>query len=274
MEHDEEVKDDVEEMLKAFGEQIEDAPAEGEPSGDEPKEESPVEDKPTDEPVATDTPTTDAPTTDSPTTDAPEEDEKDKTIRELREKLAEKEKVKEPELEPEQPPEPPPLTFEEQDFIGDIDLDELARDPKEFNNLLNNLYKKAVTDTRNLLAENILRAIPEIVRSNITVMDNLKKASDEFYTNNQDLQPFKKVVATVFEEVASNNPGKPFEDLFPMVADEARKRLDLHKQVTQPQPPKPPRLPSRKGRVQMPKETPNPDPLLTELEEMNKTLRR
>jgi hypothetical protein len=105
-------------------------------------------------------------------------------------------------------------------------------------------------------------------------MNNLKEASDEFYKNNQDLKPFKKVVATVFEEIASDNPGKSFEILFPIVADEARKRLDLHKQATGLQATKPPKLPSRKGRVQIPQETPNPNPLLSELDEMNKIVRR
>jgi hypothetical protein len=262
------VKGEVSEMLKAFGEQI-----------DEPKVEDKVEDKETTSTTAPSTvaPSTESPSTESPTTDAPEEDEKDKLIRELREKLAEKEKVKEPEpkQEPEpEPKKPEPISFEDQDFINDLDLDDLSRDPKEFNKLLNTVYKKAITDTRNLLAENILRAIPEIVRANVTVMNNLKEASDEFYKNNQDLKSFKKVVATVFEEIASDNPGKPFETLFPMVADEARKRLDLHKQAIGPQATKPPKLPSRKGRVQIPQETPNPNPLLSELDEMNKIVRR
>lgn len=258
------VKEEVNEMLKAFGEDIDKAEVPAENS----------EDASTNTP-STDSPATGAPSTESPTTEAPE-DEKDKLIRELKEKLAEKEKKPDqpPEVKPEEPKEPEPITFTDQDFIGELDVEELISDPKEFNKLLNNIYKKAVTDTRNLLAENILRAIPEIVRSNITIMDNLKKASDDFYNDNQDLKPFKKVVAAVFEEIASDNPGKSFDDLFPLVADEARKRLDLHKQVTSGQTSKPPKLPSRKGRPSVPNEKPKTDPLLSELEQMNKTLRR
>lgn len=257
----EEVKGDVEEMNKSFG-HLPSEPAE------EPVEE--IVEEPTEAPTEPVEEPSDA--TEAPTTEAPVEDEKDKLIAELRarvDKLSVKEEP--PTEEPE--PEPGPLTFTEQDFIGDQDLDDLTRDPKEFNKLLNTIYQRAVTDTRQILGEGVLRSIPDIVRANITIINNLQKSSDEFYAANEDLKPFKKVVATVFEEIASENPGKPFEELFPMVADESRKRLELHKKVTQPTN-KPPRLPSRKNRVTVPATKPNPDPLLRELEEMNKTLRR
>jgi len=281
MEHDEEVKNDVGEMLKAFGEQVGDTPVGDEPTGDEPKEEQSTGDEPAGEPVATDAPATSAPTTDSPTTAAPEEDEKDKLIRELREKLAEKEKVKEPEPEPEpqpeQPPEPSPLTFEEQDFIGDLDLDDLSRDPKEFNKLLNSVYQKAIdaiNNSKRSLEEGVLRSIPNVVRQNVSIVTNLQRASEQFYNDNKDLLPFKKVVASVWEDVASANPDKSLEDLLTDVASEARSRLELQKKVNDEQRKTPPRLPKVRSGVRQTEVKQITDPLISELDEMNKTLRR
>jgi len=257
----EEVKSDVDEMNKSFG-NIPNEPPEEVTEKPEPVEESPEEPSEPEEVHVEETTT--------PTTEAPVEDEKDKLISELRAKV---DKLSVKEEPPAEEPKVEPLTFIEQDFIGDQDLDDLTRDPKEFNKLLNSIYQKAVTDTRHILGESVLRSIPDIVRANITIINNLQKSSEEFYAANEDLKPFKKVVATVFEEIASENPGKPFEELFLMVADESRKRLELHKKVTQPTN-KPPRLPSRKNRVTVPDTKPNPNPLLSQLEEMNKTLRR
>jgi hypothetical protein len=265
----EEVKSDVEEMNKAFGHSHEE-PADETPV-EEPVEEPQEELTEPDEPDEPDEESTD--TTEAPTTEAPVEDEKDKLIAELRAKVDQLSVKEEPPVEEPTDQQQTPLTFDEQDFIGELDLDDLTRDPKEFNKLLNTIYQKAVTDTRQILGEHVLRSVPEIVRANITIMNNLQKASEEFYAANEDLKPFKKVVATVFEEIASENPGKPFEEIFPMVADESRKRLELHKKVTQPTN-KPPRLPNRKNRVTVPATKPTTDPLLAELEEMNKTLRR
>jgi len=88
---------------------------------------------------------------------------------------------------------------------------------------------------------------------------------------NEDLKPFKKVVAAVFEEVASENPGKSYKELLPLVGEEARKRLELHRKSTDQSPP---RLPRKRGKSTVPKEPPATDPLLAELEAMNKSLRR
>ena len=215
-------------------------------------------------------------------------DEKDKIIESLRAKLAEKEAAKSPEKPPEKllekPPEKPPekapaevpITFEDQDFVASLDMDELTRDPKEFNKLLNKLYQKAVTDSRRILGESVLRSIPDIVRANLTMMTELQKLSDKFYEDNQDLKPFKKVVAAVFEEVASEHPDKKYNEIVEIVGPEVRKRLDLQKKVitngSKDNPP--PKLPHKGGKAGRPQEKPSTEPLQAELEEMNKTLGR
>ena len=199
------------------------------------------------------------------------EDDKDKIIAELRKKLDAKEDKKEPEQEVKEPPKQP--TFDVQEFIGeDEDIEDLIREPGKFNEMLNKVYQKAVTDTQKTLGEGVLRSIPDIVRSSVDMIDRLRNMNTKFYTDNQDLSPFKKVVAAVFEEIASDNPDKEMEALLPMVADESRKRLELHKKATDKVTRKSPRLPTRKGRMTTTEDKPNTDPLLNELQEMNKVL--
>lgn len=199
------------------------------------------------------------------------EDDKDKIIAELRKKLDAKEDKKEPEQEVKEPPKQP--TFDVQEFIGeDEDIEDLIREPGKFNEMLNKVYQKAVTDTQKTLGEGVLRSIPDIVRSSVDMIDRLRNMNTKFYTDNQDLSPFKKVVAAVFEEIASDNPDKEMEALLPMVADESRKRLELHKKATDKVTRKSPRLPTRKGRMTITEDKPNTDPLLNELQEMNKVL--
>lgn len=195
----------------------------------------------------------------------PEPDERDKTIADLRSKLAEKEVPREPEKK--EPPKP----LDEQDFLGEIDLDELTRDPKEFNKVLNKIYQRAVMDTRSSVVE----TLPDIVKTNIQIMNELKATSETFYEENKDLKPFKKVVAVVFDELAASNPNKTYGDIIREVAPEVRKRLDLKKEVKEEKTTKvePPKLPQKAGRVGRP-DKPTLEPLQSEFEEMNKTLGR
>lgn len=297
---DEEVKSEVQEMNESFGFESADETKIDEPAKEEVKEDEPKEDEETEEegkekaskeevgevgkgeeipPGEEEVPPEEP---EEGTLDEkeiiekkePEPDEKDKTIAELRKRLDEKEVKEEPEPEPEPKPEEP-LKFESQDFIDkDEDLEDLIRDPGKLNEVFNKVYQRAVTDTRKVLGEGVLRSIPDIVRASVDMMDKLKQMYTKFYTDNEDLKPFKKVVAAVFEEVATDNPGKDMMDLLPMVADDARKRLELHKQATQTTDTKPPRLHTRKRRTALLEDKPNPDPLLNELDEMNSSIRR
>ena len=205
-------------------------------------------------------------------------DARDQAIADLRKEI---EDLKGKKVEPpvvEKPVVEEPLTLEEQDFIGDLDLDEVVRDKEAFNKLLNTIYTKGIGESRKLTSEKVLLAIPDIVKHNITLLTALKETSEQFYKDNPDLAPFKKVVATVFEEVAAENPGKNFRELITNVGVEARKRLDLHKKAVEPIDDKnknkdgSPRLPQKKGGPKDIIEKPNTSPLQDEIEAMNKTL--
>ena len=202
-------------------------------------------------------------------------DDKDKIIEELRAQVA-KLTAKEPEPLPEPEPQTQVLPDEpiaDFDFIGDLDMGELYDSPKKFNNLLNSIYKKAVTDTRKSLAEGVLRTIPDIVKANIVTVTGMQKASQDFYEKNADLEPFKKVVAVVFEEMASSNPGKSYKEVIKLVAPEVRKRLGLQRKALEKAGAKPPNLPRPGGRQARAATKPDLDPLQNELEAMNNSLR-
>jgi hypothetical protein len=257
------IKEDVELMNKTFDESAGFMILNTEPpSTDIPDE---VEEDVSTEPQSTEAPSTDSSSTDAPSTEAPadDKDDKDKIIEDLRRQIEESHK-----RTTVAPSTEAPLSIESVDFLSDVDIEDLINDPKEFNKLLNKIYSKAVDDTRKVLGEGVLKSIPDIVRANVNAMNELQRASDEFYAANEDLKPFKKVVATVFEEISSENPGKTYKEILPKVSEEARKRLELHKTVTQQ---KAPRLPNSKGRS-TPRTKPSTDPLMSEIEKMNMTL--
>ena len=274
-----EIQKDVDEMSKTF-----DTPGAGEeelrtdPSPTEaPKTEAPNTDPPPTEAPKTDAPPTEAPTTKVPTTkapstEAPAEDPRDEEIRKLREKLAEKE------AEPTKaPPTKAPSTeapISEEDFLGDLDLEDLTRDKESFNKLLNKVYKKGREDTR---AESrkgdefVIRSMPDIVKNNIALISKLKEVNEKFYSDNKDLVPWKKTVGAVFEELISENPNKTYEELLPDVSKITRERLALHKQATGKTDDPPPKLPHKgKGKRQ----TTKPDTTLleNELDDMDRVL--
>ena len=212
-------------------------------------EETEVETTETEAETETETETETTETEETEEEETLDEDPRDKEIRELRERILELDIPKPAE-------EPPPVVEEpiveepipEEDFLGETDLDELTRDPKLFNTLLNKIYAKARTDGRAEVKfgnESVVKAIPDIVKNNIALTATLKKVNEDFYAENEDLVPWKKAVATVFEEKMSENPGKSYGEILPDVAKEVRTRLSLHKKAVTDN--KPPKLPSKKG---------------------------
>lgn len=273
------VQDEIGDMNKSFNEGIAtesvstESPGTESPGTEQPGTKAPGTESPGTDAPGTSAPSTKAPVTEVPTTEVP--DEKDQVIEDLRKQLAEKDKK---DTTTKAPTTEAPLVLDEHDFVGDSDLDELSRDPKKFNKLLNDIYQKAVTDTRKVLGEGVLRTIPDIVKTNITMMTNLKKVSDKFYKDNEDLEPFRKVVSAVFEDVAAENPDKRFDEILNDVAGESRKRLGLQRKAENTNKDKnkdkPPKLPRKKGKAGRATEKPNTEPLQDELDEMNKTLGR
>jgi hypothetical protein len=203
--------------------------------------------------------------------EGPKEDERDKTISELRKKIEEIEgKTSIKETKPE-PKEDPKLDFHE--FVKEDEFDEIITDRSKYNKMLNNVFEKAVTYAQRKAEENVYRAIPDIVKNNIELINTMRATSETFYSENPDLQPFKKVVAAVFEEISSQNPDKNYNELLKKVGDEARKRLELHKKATEPKQTSP-KLPSKKGSIPTTPTKPDISSIQKDIDEMNKALGR
>jgi hypothetical protein len=254
--HLKKIQEDVDAMNKVFAGDEPDV--EEEVKTDPPSTDPPVEDA---EEPETDSPTTDEPKTAPPSTDAP--DERDKTIDELRKKLAEKDE------KPVVPKTKAPVTEPpDVDFVGDIDIEDLT--PKNLNVLLNKSYKQAIADARARGVE-VTQTLPELVAA----VAALQQATKDFYEENADLGPFKKVVGTVFEELRLANPNQTYEELISSVAPEVRSRLEL------PEPSKkkvdkgnPPRLPRKKSKSGVIKDEPKVGSVSSDIDEMNKSLGR
>lgn len=220
------------------------------PTTDEPKTDPPTTDAPKTDAPKTDAPETDAPKTEAPTTDAPDEAaELKRENEELRKKIddlsAPKTKV---------PTTTAPVTdapIEEQDFIGEIDLDEVSRDPKEFNKMLNKVYSKGVADSRlefKNYNKSTLERVPSLVSDTVSIQQKLKDLTDNFYKENKDLMKFKKVVSVVFDEMVAENPNDPYDKVLSGVGPEVRKRLELKKTEKKSKDDRtPPLLPRKKG---------------------------
>jgi hypothetical protein len=196
-------------------------------------------------------------------------DEKDKVIEELRAKISElSTPVKPTEVKP--PVESPKI--EDQDFVKDFDMDEVTRDPLEFNKVLNKVYQKASNDVQTRFAAEL----PGIISHHIAVVQNMEATRRSFYEANKDLEPFGNVVAVVFEELAKANAEKPYGDVIKLVAPEVRKRLKLPEPSVQKgevkSGPKPPNLPRKDGKAgNLTVAKPN-NSTQSEIEEMNKSL--
>ena len=264
-----ELKDDIAIMNKTFtmGVGFEDSDNKTEP----PTTDSPdikTEPPTTDESPTTDEPKTDAPATDSPTTDAPATDapdDRDQTILDLRAKLAEKDITTKP------PTTKAPLTFEDQDFIKDLDLEDLSSTPEKLNSVLNSVYQRAITEAQKMAGAEINSSVPNM----ITAVANLQKSAVDFYDSNADLKPFKKVVATIFDELIATNPNRPYSEVMLDVAPEVRKRLELPTQVTKKvDKGNPPKLPNKKSKPGRANIKPKPNPIEDGINEMNEVIRR
>lgn len=117
-------------------------------------------------------------------------------------------------------------------FDGDADkLDELVRDPKAFNGLLNNIYKKAVAVGHDMAVKNFMKNTPEIVKTHVSQQIAIKSAVETFYSENQDLLPFKMTVGAFAKKIATERPDLSLPKVLDAAEKFARKKLNLPKDV-------------------------------------------
>jgi nucleoid-associated protein YgaU len=81
--------------------------------------------------------------------------------------------------------------------------------------------------------EGVLRAIPNIVRANVSQQAKITELTNGFYQANQDLQKYKPVVAAVAAEVSSKHSDWTYEQVLEETEKVARARLAMKKAAVQ-----------------------------------------
>jgi len=273
------IKDEINEMFDALegkiSDNITDPPVEDElvdEDGDEDvKTEAPTTDESVDESV--DEAKTEPPSTEAPVDDLARIKEENEN---LRKRIDEMSKPKTEPPKTDAPSTDPPVEL--QDFVKDLDLDEVSRDPEEFNSVLNKVFVKAVKFLRGEQKKettNILTQIPSMVKTNVTVQKELEELSNNFYDNNEDLKPFKKIVGVVFDELLPNNADKTYGEILNLVGTEVRTRLELDKAPRKKKADdSPPRLPHKSGNRRVEKPKPKTNSLADEIAAMNEVVHR
>lgn len=262
-------EEEIGQLLDALEGNVEEDPNENEVQGEEGKEEvveEKAEEEEKEEEVVEEEKTEEV---EEEKKEEPIPDEKDKTISDLRAQIEALSKSKEEKVE-ETKPEEVDVTISEQDFVSDVDIDEVVRDPKSLNSLLNKVYTKAAKDIFKLVSESNAKSLPNIVRENIEIVNNLKAMHDKFYADNPQLSEFKKAVAATFKDVQEGNKGKSYEEILSLTASETYKRLGL-KKGDKPVLKSVPKLPSKQGGGSKPASKSAPKGVETEIDEMLKT---
>lgn len=133
------------------------------------------------------------------------------------------------------PPEPKQLTPEEQaaqktrmeqqarqvlKFLPDDTVfDDVMKSSENFNALLTSVVNTAV--------ERSLRLMPQVATQLVEQQINLKTAVRDFYTDNKDLEPHKKYVGFVANEVAAQHSDWGLTQILQETEKEVRNRLKL-----------------------------------------------
>jgi len=116
-----------------------------------------------------------------------------------------------------------------QDFIGDVNIDDLVSDKK----LLNEVLVKVATASRENTIQTMLRAIPQIVVQQTRSQAVIKTVIDEFYDANKELIPVKKTVGAVANQIYAEESSLGIDKVLEKAAEKTRKMLGLKKEAIQ-----------------------------------------
>lgn len=119
-----------------------------------------------------------------------------------------------------------------EDFIGDLDMDDVSSDPKVFNKILLSVIKKAVELSDQKSSKRLENAVPLAVKTQVKQYTGTKDAIDEFYKNNPDLSNVRKVVKACASQIVDENPEMKWENILNKAAEKTRQTLGIEKQST------------------------------------------
>lgn len=121
--------------------------------------------------------------------------------------------------------------IEDIDFVGDGKLDDLLDTKEGLNKLLNIIVKEAITRSKAGSVEEAVQrtfqSVPGLVVNMIRRQSAMEKIVAEFYTENEDLDPYKQTVAIAANGVHAEHPDWEVSQVFDEAAKRARKSLGL-----------------------------------------------
>lgn len=121
-----------------------------------------------------------------------------------------------------------------EDFVGDLDMDDVASDPTVLNSILNKVLQKGIETGKQMGADQSkasTASIDQIVLSQVENAMTTKNMIDKFYDANPELSNVKQVVRACASQIVSEHPEKSFEDVLTLAAKTARKTLGISKSM-------------------------------------------
>ena len=122
-----------------------------------------------------------------------------------------------------------------EDFVGDLDMDDVASKPEILNEILNKVLQKGI-ETGKKLSEGqsttVASSVSQTVASQVDSAINIKGIIDKFYDANTDLVNIKQVVQACASQIVRDSPDKTFKEVLNLAADAARKTLGIPKSQT------------------------------------------
>lgn len=118
----------------------------------------------------------------------------------------------------------------DKDFIGEIDMDDVASNPKIFNKILLAVVKKAVEISNQSNTKQLENVVPLTVKAQVKQYASSKDAIDEFYKDNPDLSNVRKVVKACAVQIVEENPEMKWEDILNKAAEKTRQTLGIERQ--------------------------------------------
>ncbi len=123
-------------------------------------------------------------------------------------------------------------TADFEDFIGELDMDDVASKPEIMNELLNKVLQKGIETGKSLSKDQtaaVDSSVSQTVASQVDSAIALKSMIDEFYGANPELGNVRQVVQACASQIVQESPDKSFKDVLNMAAEAARKTLGIPK---------------------------------------------
>lgn len=154
------------------------------------------------------------------------------TIQRLEGKVQELEgQIKAPEVKPKRE-----YRLEPVEYVNADNLDDLMSDPKQLNNVLNQIRQEAVQ----IAIETTMAQAPEELVPVISEQLYYNRLATKFYDSNPDLLNHKEACVKTWSKLKQDNPGLSAVKIYGLLGPAVRKELKLQKPKAQGTPPPPP----------------------------------